>query len=281
MQLNKNVKIDTCNDNIYICPDGLKQVICLNKSAAQVIDWENKKINSVVEKTMRYFSNHNKEVSVRSTVLKSDYNKIHKMVSYIFDNYSCVTTYHLEPLQSVGRGENISCIYKSFLNSYYRAKNYVRRNYKNKKLYCSLFDYRPKNVFCTSMTGETPVIDNEGKVMPCSDLMDYDKYALGEIKEGDFSSIGKNFYKDLYIKICNTSCGVCKYFYLCGGGCPSTIKRNINGTIQKESISICKQVKKFWNHEFRNLSKNNSSNTMKLKKIESTEQFNLFEISRM
>lgn len=25
----------------------MKQVICLNKSAAQVIDWENKKINSV------------------------------------------------------------------------------------------------------------------------------------------------------------------------------------------------------------------------------------------
>lgn len=47
MQLNKNIKIDTCNNNIYVYLDCSKQVICLNKSAAQVIDWETKKINSV------------------------------------------------------------------------------------------------------------------------------------------------------------------------------------------------------------------------------------------
>lgn len=58
-------------DNVQISYDGLSYIQDRNRKFASGLN-----SSSVVEKTMRYFSNHNKEVSVRSTVLKSDYNKI-------------------------------------------------------------------------------------------------------------------------------------------------------------------------------------------------------------
>lgn len=139
-------------------------------------------------------------------------------------------------------------------------------------------DYSIKNVPCSSLTGETPVINTKGKFFPCSNELDEKKYCIGEIKNNKIIYYNNKGYSDIYKAILETKCNNCKSFYFCGGGCSSSIIRDENGNINEKSKTVCSMINYFWDIVFTNLIKDKYFLDMKLVRNKNIKNYEVYEI---
>lgn len=86
------------------------------------------------------------------------------------------------------------------------------KRFPRKDFYCSLFVYKEVCISCSSITGESLVIDNQGIIFPCSDRLDPETQSLGVIKNGSVKLERESFYKEEYNKLLETECGNCSFF---------------------------------------------------------------------
>lgn len=87
-------------DEIQISYDGNSELQNRNRKLANGQDSAD-----LVERTMIELSKRKKKFYVRSTINSCDYDKIMDMTMQIFERYKYAMSYHIEPIQYVGRGE--------------------------------------------------------------------------------------------------------------------------------------------------------------------------------
>lgn len=239
-------------DFIQISYDGSTELQNKNRSLA-----DGRSSSCLVEQTMRTLSYKRKNFFVRSTVLPCDYIKIYDMVKEVFETYSYAIKYHIEPIQYIGRANSIKRDTQEnndiFIEEYIRTQKMVIEKYPGRKFYSTIFKYKMINISCSSITGESPVINNCGKIYPCSDRLNFKTHGIGEIHDGKIEISNVSFFEEQYNKLVKTECGSCKYFSLCGGGCYSLFKRDSTGELLPEGRARCSLLKGYWNIVFKNL----------------------------
>ena len=235
-----------------------------------------------VENTMEMLSQKGKKFCVRSTIQSCDYDKIYEMTMNIFTRYKYAMTYHIEPMQYTGRGSDLQKDSLKdnniFIDEYIRTKNEVMKSFPEKRFYSNLFEYKDIQIVCTSASGGSVIIDNNGYLFPCSERLEIDKASIGSIKDGKVSMINDNFIEKEYKKMLKTECGNCMYFSLCAGGCFSSFKRNENGELIDEGKVKCKLVKDFWERAYKELAKSNEFLDMRLVKEESLNSWDIYSV---
>lgn len=169
-------------------------------------------------------------------------------------------------------------LYNVLIHEYIKTKNEVLKRFPNKKFYCSLFEYKDICVSCSSITGESLVIDNRGIIFPCSDRLNPETQSLGKINKGSVKLEKESFYKEEYNKILKTECGNCPFFSLCGGGCFSTFKRNEEGELLPEGKVKCHLLKDYWNRALYELAIKHEFLEMKLVLTTMLEDWNIYRI---
>lgn len=252
--LNKKQIDFVCNhvDSIQVSYDGLSDIQNKNRRCV-----DGSASSDVVEQTMKELSIRNKNFFVRSTIMPCDYKRIYEMAREIFGQYSNAIRYHIEPIQYTGRANDFEKDTEKdneiFIAEYIRTQKMVLKNFSDRKFYSSLFDYKITNISCSSITGESPVIDNRGKIFPCSDRLDFQTHGIGQILDGKIQIKNKSYYEAQYYGLLQTECGNCCYFSLCGGGCPSSFRRDSTGNLLPEGKVKCDLLKKYWNIAFSKL----------------------------
>lgn len=264
-------------DEIQISYDGNSELQNANR---KLVNGE--KSAELVEKTMEELSKRKKGFYVRSTVHPCDFNKIMDMTIGIFERYEYAISYHIEPVQYTGRGEaatrDTGVDNAVLIEEYVKTKEEVLKRFPERCFRCSLFDYKDVCVSCSSITGETPVIDNQGRLFPCSDRLDPVTQSLGKIENGKIVFERESFYKEQYNKLLMTECGNCPFFSLCGGGCFSTFKRDNEGELLPEGKAKCELVKEYWMNAYNQLAEKQAFLEMKLAPVARLKDWNIYEI---
>lgn len=182
------------------------------------------------------------------------------MAKEIYSRYECAMSYHIEPVQYTGRGSTFQRDTQRdneiLIKEYIRTQKMVLSIYPEREFYSTLFKYKTINISCSSITGESPVIDNQGVLYPCSDRLNNETKSIGHISAGGIKISRESFFKEEYDKLKKTECGRCKFFSLCGGGCFSTFKRDSQGELLAEGKVKCELLKEYWRMAFEQLCQN-------------------------
>lgn len=141
-----------------------------------------------------------------------------------------------------------------------------------------MFVYRDICISCSSITGESPIIDNQGMLFPCSDRLNPETQSLGKIEDGKVKFERESFYKEQYNKMFDTECGNCAFFSVCGGGCYSSFKRNDEGKLLSTGKAKCDLVKEYWKRAYFELAENKKFLEMKLALVTTLTDWNVYQI---
>ena len=245
-------------DEIQFSFDGLPEFQNLNRKLKN----GNNSFNCI-DKSLNYFANSKRLIAVRTTVTPESSIKMDQITKFVFEKYPFICQLQLEPMDYAGRAnENVSSKFNIDF-----VKNFIEIQKKyGEKVYCSIFDYNNTPVPCSSITGYTPIINNNGFFMPCSDRLQEKQFALGKLENGKIVSSEKSPFKDYYLKILNSSCSECKWYFQCGGGCPSKISRYSDGSLSPNGIVFCDMIKYYWDYFFKNLLEQKYVSNIVLKK---------------
>ncbi len=180
-----------------------------------------------IEKRLRYLSELDASVNIRSTVLNPERKNIYSICDY-FTNFPCVNTHHLEPVSFAGRGKSNKDIkfYEKFYSQFF--KSYSNFLYEKPTRFKSAWfkPFKRSHGFCGAVYFNS-VLTHDGYISICSEVdssMRSESYAkaylVSHIQEDNpFLSLkAKEFSKKNSInKI--PQCKKCIIRYKCGGGC--------------------------------------------------------------
>lgn len=200
-----------------------------------------------VDRFIRKCEEYGKELLVRATVLRDNFDNMSEICKYFFNNYSNITTLHFEPLYYVGRGGRLGDghykMLTQFLDSYIKAYQYVNSQHPEKHLHNSAFSYQLQEYFCSASLGLNPWLHMDGNILPCTDHLEGSEMVVAKVNE-DGISVNHSFQKMIYNL---NKCKECFAYYHCGGGCPHNIEKDAAGNnLNSKSAAYCRMVADYW-----------------------------------
>lgn len=185
-----------------------------------------------VERSMRmWLDKSGKPLSVRTTLTEDTIDQIDSILDY-FDAFS-VKTIHFECLYNLGRATELvgngvlrQVSVEKWVETTIKILKWARENKRYIKIGELSHLLHPGAVsYCGPMCGKTIVVNHEGKLTACSEVVDernkeWNLFCIGDcqsefrIDEQKLSYLASRFPDNMAL------CGGCFAKYLCRGGCP-------------------------------------------------------------
>lgn len=166
-----------------------------------------------------------KPLSIRATITESSVSRINEILNY-FEMLG-VNSLHFEPLYNLGRAvENVGIIKQPpveiWIKAVIAALNWAKQKNKRLTIHALIHFLNPSSgSFCGPMCGNTIVVNHEGKITACSEVVDsenkdWNLFYLGELGRLDAE---KSKYLTSRVPVNMDRCKDCFAKYICRGGC--------------------------------------------------------------
>ncbi|WP_282015113.1 radical SAM/SPASM domain-containing protein [Marinifilum flexuosum] len=182
-------------------------------------------------KSIHQYCIENKEnptINIRCNIDKENQNDIEELITYLHDNKLFpLIRFYIAPIIDWGNDASKNSLSKKeFSQLHMNTIKHLKEN--DIKSVFPFFPTAPKLSLCTLTSEYGELYDVEGNIYKCTETSYVDAYQdklfnIGSLKE-PFKKYDHNLRKDWYAKILNgeLKCSTCKFYPLCGGGCPKS-----------------------------------------------------------
>ena len=237
-------------DTAMISYDGLPEIQRRNRHSPHIVDTNQSAVNSI-----KYLTNRNTVVTVRTTIWQDDIHLLRQMADYIFSSIDENVIWSIRPAISAGRAfyyissNKKGMIKENFLTYYLDVVNYVKINYPQSTVSTPFFPNDINDFPCgeISLFCDSPCLMPDGKIITCMESNNTFT-EIGFVKQGH--AVYYDQFKDQLLENCQkqiVNCQNCLAYNFCKGGCPirNIISEQTDTTIRDWECDMIKEYFKF------------------------------------